>query len=327
MSDLQNGTLVKHNTLGLGKIVAVEPGAVHVFFPASDKRFAAKLRLPAARPLLRTEGFEPDGWLAGLSAFSLDEATGRYALSATWMTHDQALAQFKELHPGGFKALAAAVGVKGKEARPARWRAARAAWEKHLGNGEAARLVSEGEVELLVKKALEVEKALAPLHPPADEGAIAAALADEALARPFFVALTELLSVPTPGKARFEKLFSAARGLPVEPAQQWLVATIFPFIAEPTRHVLMRPRTTCLAADRLGCDVRFQPSPIWATYSALRDLQTKLLERLAPEGAEDFADIEAFLHVVAVGRRSTAAAKVARKPAAEGKAKAARSKA
>jgi len=316
MSELQNGALVQHVSLGLGKIVALEPGAVHVFFPSADKRFAAKLRLPAARPLLRTEGFEPDGWLAGLSAFSLDETTGRYALSATFMTHDQAVAQFKELHPSGFRGAA---GAKGREARPAAWRAARAAWEKHLGHGELARLVEEGEVDILVRRAREIEKALEPLHPPSDVGALEAALADEALARPFFVALAELLSVPTPGKARFEKLFSAARALPVEPAQQWLVATIFPFLAEPTRHVLLRPRTTCLAADRLGADVRFQPAPIWTTYSSLRDLQTRLLQRLAPEGAEDFGDVEAFLHVVAVGRRSTAAAKVAKKPAAEAK--------
>lgn len=319
MSELQNGALVQHVSLGLGKIVALEPGAVHVFFPSADKRFAAKLRLPAARPLLRTEGFEPDGWLAGLSAFSLDEATGRYALSATFMTHDQAVAQFKELHPSGFRGAAGATGGKSREARPAAWRAARAAFEKHLGRGELARLVEEGDVDVLVRRTKEIEKALEPLHLPSDVGALVTGLADEALARPFFVALAELLSVPTPGKARFEKLFSAARALPVEPAQQWLVATIFPFLAEPSRHVLLRPRTTCLAADRLGADVRFQPAPIWATYSALRDLETRLLQRLAPEGAEDFGDVEAFLHVVAVGRRATATAKTARKPAAEAK--------
>ena len=48
MAGLQNGVLVRHATLGLGKVVAVEPSAVHVFFPGGDSRFAAKLRLPAA---------------------------------------------------------------------------------------------------------------------------------------------------------------------------------------------------------------------------------------------------------------------------------------
>jgi hypothetical protein len=58
MAELQNGMLVQHTTLGSGKIVAVEANAVHVFFPDSDRRFGAKLRLPAPRGLLRTDGVE-----------------------------------------------------------------------------------------------------------------------------------------------------------------------------------------------------------------------------------------------------------------------------
>jgi hypothetical protein len=72
MADLENGTLVEHTKLGVGKVVAVEATAVHVFFPESDKRFAAKLGQPAARALLRTEGFQRDAWLEELSAFALD---------------------------------------------------------------------------------------------------------------------------------------------------------------------------------------------------------------------------------------------------------------
>jgi hypothetical protein len=319
MSDLVNGALVKHVSLGVGKIVAVEPGALHVFFPDSDKRFAAKLRLPAARPLLRTDGFEPDGWLAGLTAFSLDETTGRYALAASFMTHEQAVAQLRIAYPDGFPAA----GAAGQGAtRPARWRAAQEAWSRTMGHGEAERLVEEGEVATLVKRALQVEKLIAPLLP-TDEGVVAAALADEETARPFFAALSELLSVPSPGRARFEKLFAAARGLPVEPPQQWLLATLFPFVADPTRHVLMRPRATNLAAERIGCDIRHQPQPVWPTYSALRALEAQLLERLAPEGARDFADVEAFLHVIAARPRTAAgaAARPARKAAAAAGAK------
>lgn len=312
MSELQNGTLVKHVSLGIGRVVAVEENAVHVFFPDSDKRFAAKLRLPAARAMLRTEGLEPNGWLEGLSGFSLDATTGRYALVATWMTHDQAVEQFLSIHPKGFAGMAAPAAGRAKEARPTRWRAAHDAWEKKLGAVEAARLISEDLIPTLVKRLLDVEKLIAPLHPPADVGALEAALSDEERARPFLVALVELLSVPSPSKARFETLFIAAQSLPVEPAQQWLVATLFPFIAMPERQVLMRPRATCLAADRLGSDIRYQATPNWASYSALRGLATQMLTRLEPEGAKDFIDVEAFLHVIATNRRPAAGAERAR---------------
>ncbi len=307
MSDLVNGTLVKHSTLGVGKIVALEPNAVHVFFRDGEKRFAAKLRLPAARALLRTDGFEPDGWLQGLSAFTLDPATGRYGLAASWLTHDQALEQFLAIYPGGFTDPDyLASGGKGE--RAARWRAAHQAWTTAFGDGEGERLVADDDLKELVKRALKVEALIAPLHPPADEGAVKEALSDEESTRTFFGALIDLLSVPSPGRGRFEKLFAAAGGLPVDPAQQWLLATLFPFVASPQRHLLLRPKITCSAADRLGCDLRYESYPNWVTYGALRTFGTQLLERLAPNGATDFVDLEAFFHVTASAKRTTSRA-------------------
>jgi hypothetical protein len=312
MHELQNGSLVKHVSLGVGKIVALEPEAVHVFFPDGDKRFAAKLRLPAARAMLRTEGFEPNGWLEGLTAFSMDATSGRYALSSTWLTHEQAVGHFLEVYPGGFTDPRYVEGSKG---RAGRWHAGQALFAKRMGEGELQRLVEEGDVTAFAARAREIDGRLAPLHPPADEGAVAEALADAETARPFMLALAELLAVPSPGRARFDRLFAAARALPVEPGRQWLVATLFPFLAVPDRHVLVRPRITFLGAERLGCDVRAEPSPNWATYAAVRSVEERLLERLAPQGAKDLVDVEAYLYVTAAARRPVV------RPVAKAKAK------
>jgi len=314
---------VRHTSLGVGKIVALEPAAVHVFFPDGDKRFAAKLRLPAARALLRTEGFEPNQWLAGLTAFSLDAESGRYALSATFLTDDQAVEQLLAALPDGF-ATPAAGASKVKPGRAARWHAAHAAWAK-LPKDEAAKLAADGTLAPLLARVREVEKLVAPLHPPADVDVLEAALADEDTAGPYFVALTDLLAAPTPGRARFEKLFAAVRGLPIEPSHQWLLATLLPFVAAPTRHVLLRPRGSCVAAERLGCDLRFETTPTWPAYSAMLALNTRWLERLAAHGAADFVDVETFLHVVATGRRLARPARTAapKRPAAGAKVSAA----
>lgn len=300
MADLEDGMLVQHSTLGVGKVVAVEPNAVHVFFPDSDRRFAAKLRLPAARALLRTDGALRDSWLEGLTAFSLDPKMGRYALAASWLTHDEAVEQFLAAFPGGFTGAAYA---SGKSARAPRWRAGQAAWAETFRMAEGARALESGDPKELARRALAVERLIAPLHPAPDEGAMKAALADGETARPFWTALADLLSVPSPSRARFEKLFAAARELPVEPAQQWLVATLFPFLASPGRHVLVRPKITCEAAARLGCDVGDDASPNWTTYAAVRALHGQLLERLGPSGAKDFVDVESFLHVTATAKR------------------------
>ncbi|HEX9244120.1 MAG TPA: hypothetical protein VF875_16875 [Anaeromyxobacter sp.] len=299
MADLENGSLVQHKTLGIGKVVALETDAVHVFFPDSDRRFAAKLRLPAARALLRTDGIERNSWLEGLTAFSLDPEMRRFALAASWLTHDEAVEQFLGVFPGGF---GGAPYLSGRSARASKWRAGHDAWVEVFG-GDRAPSADDPDPKDLAKRALKVEKPIVTLLPAADAGAIKEALSDPETAIPFWSALLELLSVPSPGRARFEKLFAAARGLPVDPAQQWLVATLFPFLASTTRHVLVRPKLTCEAASRLGCDVGEDGEPNWGTYAAVRALYAQLLEKLAPSGAKDFVDVEPFLHVTATAKR------------------------
>lgn len=306
MAGLQNGMLVQHATLGLGKVVAVEPTAVHVFFPGGDSRFAAKLRLPAALGLLRTDGITPDARLEGLTAFALDPKAGRYGLAASWVTHDEAVAQFLAKFPGGFSDPAL---IAGKQARVARWRAAHDSWAEGFGEGRGARLLAAGDVDELVARALKVDRTLAAVHPAVDADAVRRALDCDGPARAFLSALIELLSVPSPARARFEKLFAAARELPVGPDQQWLVATLFAFVASPDRHVLVRPKVTFQATERLGADVSPTGAPAWPTYEAVRTLCARLLEELGRHGATDFVDVESFLHVTATAKRRARSAR------------------
>jgi hypothetical protein len=285
----------------VGKVVALEADAVHVFFPSAEKRFATKLRLPAARAFLRTDGIAPDPWLQGLTAFTLDGETRRYALASTWLTHEQAIAQFVAAYPQGF-ADPRYLSAKEKGARAPRWRAAHEAWVRTLGAGQAESLLEDGKLAELVRRALAVERMVAPLHAGEDEDALSDALGDTPAARLFFERLLELLSVPSPNRARFDKLFAAATSLPGVDESAWRVATLFPFVASPARHVCVHPSDARAAAARLGCDLRWDDAPNWATYSALRALAAKLLEELKGIGARDLVDVEAFLHHTAITR-------------------------
>ena len=314
MSDIAKGTLVQHSSLGVGKVVAVEPTALHVFFPGAEKRFAAKLRWPAAKLLLRTDGVERNSWLEGLSSFTMDPAEGRYALAASWITHEQAIGHFLEEYPQGFAdpSYVAATGTAARRVRAPRWRAAGAEWAEAMGSGEGARLLAAGDVRELVKRAVRIEKHVALVPGTFESGTLKQALEDPDAAVPFFEALFEALAGP-PARARMEKLFAAAEALDVEPALAWPVATVFPFVADPARHVFLWPRTACAAAERLGCDLRYDAAPNWPTYAALRAFSAQLLAKLEAIGAHDFVDVEAFLHATAASRTS-GAAKAARRP-------------
>lgn len=303
MTDLKMGMLVQHTSLGLGKIVALETDAVHVFFEASEKRFATKLRLAAAAPFL-SPAVGKNAWLKGMGPLSLDAKTNRYGLAATWLTHDEAVARFLEAFPKGFADPKYRAESKRKGDSEFKWRAAQAAFAEQLGGGDGERLLAADDVGELVRRAVRVERNVGLVHPNPEKASLKDALKDKGAAQAFFEALFELLAVAAPDRSRFEKLASAVAALPqgASPALAWPLATGFAFIARPDRHMLMRPKATSDAAMRLGFDIGYGAVPSWATYSALLSFAELLLAKLAPLGARDHVDVESFLHATAAKR-------------------------
>ncbi len=299
MSALEKGMMVQHTSLGLGRIVAVEDKAVHVFFAMSDARFATKLRLPMALPLLApTESTH--AWLSRLPAFAFDAQSGRYGLSGTWLSHADAVARFVEVFPKGFADPSYAGDAADKRERVPRWRRAQALYAETLGGGEGERLLAAGDVGALVDRALAVEKHVRPLHRDAEKASFEEALKSPDAARGYFAALFELLSAGAPEQARFEALAAAvAAMLPGSPPEaRWPLVTLLPFVARPDLHMLLRPRFACEVGHRLGLELAYDPKPNWSTYSALLRSTELLLEKLRSLGAGDHVDVEAFMHVV-----------------------------
>lgn len=320
MGELKNGMLVRHASLGLGKVVALEAKAVHVFFAASEERFATKLRLPLALPLL-TPAVGASGWLSGLADFALDAKTGRYGLAATWLSHADAVARFREVFPGGFEDPGYAGDGADRRDRAARWRRAHEAYVERLGGGEGERLLAAGEVGELVERSLVVERLVRPLLPNAVKASFEEALADLAAARGYFAALFDVLAAPAPDATRFEALAAAVEALPsAHPLESsWPIATLLPFIARPDVHMALGSRSTCDLAHRLGHELAYDPRPNWATYSALLASAATLLEKLRPLGARDHVDVDAFMHVVTTKRPAAKAVAATKGSAAKGK--------
>jgi len=326
MHEIATGTLVKHRSLGVGKVVAVEASALHVFFPESASRYAAKLRWPNVSPFLTREGFEPNSWLEGLSSFSMDASAGRYALAANFISQDEALSLFLESYPEGFLDPAYLGSGGTKKERASRWRAASAEWTELFGEGKGDRLLADGEFKELTRKALRVAAHVTKIPGVLEQEVLEEALEPGDATTDFFGALFGYLSVPSPARARFEKLCAASNALGAPSDAAWPIATLFPFLAVPTRQIILVPRSTTGAASRLGCDLQFQPTPNWATYVRLREFSARLLEKLQATGARDFIDIESFLHATSARRPAAAShrTKAAKPAASAGKAKARR---
>jgi hypothetical protein len=298
MSTLENGMLVQHASLGAGKIVALEPKAVHVFFATSGAQFATKLRLPMALSFL-TPSASPSAWLSGLSGFALDAKTGRYGRAFAWLSHADAVARFLESFPLGFTDPKYVGAGKDRGARACRWRRAHEAFVETLGRGEGERLLAAGDVGALVERTLRVERHVRTLHKDAAKTSLEGGLEDLDAARGYFAALFELLATSTPERPRFEALAAAVAVLAPSAAREsgWPFVTLLPFIARPDVHMLLRPRFACEVAQRLGLELAYDPEPNWSTYSALLAAAELLLEKLRPLGARDHIDVESFMHV------------------------------
>jgi hypothetical protein len=298
MSDLENGMMVQHASLGLGKVVAVEPKAVHVFFATSGARFATKLRLPMALPLL-TPAASTNAWLSHLSGFVLDSKSGRYGLAGTWLSHADAVVRFTEVVPKGFASPSSVPDGTERRERVPRWRRAHEVYTETLGGGEGERLLAAGDVAGLVERALRVERPVRALHKDAEKASFEDALKDLEVARGYFTALFDLLAAPGPEQSRFEALAAAVAAMPGVPTESgWPLVTLLPFIAQPELHMLLRPRFASEVAHRLGLELAYDPRPNWSTYSTLLRSAEVLLEKLRPLGARDHVDVDSFMHAV-----------------------------
>jgi hypothetical protein len=297
MSDLENGMLVQHASLGLGKVVALEEKAVHVFFAGSDARFATKLRLPMSLPLL-TRAASTSAWLSGLSDFSLDAKTGRYGFAGSWLSHADAVVRFRDLFPQAFEDPKYVGDGTDKPGRVHRWRRAHEVYLETLGGGEGERLLAAGDVGGLAERALRVERHVRPLL--LEKASFEDALKNLEAAPGYFAALFDLLAAPAPEQSRFEALAAAVAALApgAAPESQWPIVTLLPFVARPDLHLLLRPKFACEVAQRLGLELAYEARPSWATYSALLRSAAVLLEKLRPLGARDHVDVESFMHAV-----------------------------
>ena len=79
MDEFTKGMVIRHTTLGIGRVVALEPTAIHVFFVEGERREATKLRLAAAKLFLSPDPKASDERLENLPAFAFDAVAGRWA--------------------------------------------------------------------------------------------------------------------------------------------------------------------------------------------------------------------------------------------------------
>lgn len=98
---------------------------------------------------------------------------------------------------------------------------------------------------------------------------------------------------------RFERWCAVVGALPRKQTRvlTWPLVTIFGFIAQPDRHIFLKPTVTRTAALVYGYDFHYAPGPAWDTYQSLLSFAERVRRDVRDLRPLDMIDIQSFVWV------------------------------
>jgi hypothetical protein len=175
---------------------------------------------------------------------------------------------------------------------------AHARWTAALSVKTLGQLLAERQYQVIAAEALRIE-ARTNLLFSFEKMAVRDAVRSTAGARRFAEGLYAWLHGRGSVKSRFGAWCDAIAELPRRQTRvlTWPVVTVFGFLAQPDRHIFLKPNVTRLAAARYGFDFHYRSRPDWATYTQLLDLAEMVRLEQRDLGPRDLIDVQSFLWV------------------------------
>ena len=98
---------------------------------------------------------------------------------------------------------------------------------------------------------------------------------------------------------RFAAWCDVVGGLPRRQTRvlTWPIVTVFGFIAQPERHVFLKPNVTRVAAREYGVEFEYASRPNWTTYASLLDFAGRVIHDQGDLGPRDMIDAQSFIWV------------------------------
>ena len=175
---------------------------------------------------------------------------------------------------------------------------AHARWTATLSEHTLGQLVAARRYQVIAVEALRIE-ARTNLLFSFEKMAVRDAVRTTAGARRFAGGLNAWLHGRGFMEDRFGAWCDAVAALPRRQTRvlTWPVVTVFGFLAQPDRHIVLKPNVTRLAAARYGFDFRYRSRPNWTTYSQLLELAEMVRSEQRDLGPRDLIDVQSFLWV------------------------------
>jgi hypothetical protein len=291
---IELGTIVNHPKRpgwGPGKTLAIEGGGkVTVYFRDLEEGKAGDAVKTISTTVvgLLVADEQDDQMLDNLPPYTKGKFEG---IRKPRLSLDQAVQAYLEANPKAFDDDADTKNDRSPKVR------AHETWVEKLGGGQGEALLDQGKVDEISAQVLEIG-AEVNLLTPSEKAALAEAFDDEAAAQQFLRALLKVVDQSTPEQTSYQELIDAVHEFPIREegakVAVWPVLTQFPFIARPEHHMHLKPTMVQKCAARLNFDLRPTAALNWWTYDRLLKMSGIILERLKPEGARDFIDVQSF---------------------------------
>lgn len=173
-------------------------------------------------------------------------------------------------------------------------------WAARLGRGEFQRLLKRKEFAEVAARAVRVEQqSRHSMIFSFEKMALRDAVKTEAGARAFAEGLYDFLHGAASDERRFTRWCEVVASLPRRQTRvlTWPLVTVFGFIAQPRRHIFLKPLVTRAAAREYGFDFDYRPRPNWETYKSLLDFAAKIRRDQRELRPRDMIDLQSFIWV------------------------------
>jgi hypothetical protein len=200
--------------------------------------------------------------------------------------------KFLRVFPGGFRDETYLAWE-----RDYKWQA-HLEWEQQLGPPKFSSLLDAGAFAEIAGRAVKIESGRSLLFS-FEKMALRDAVRDVRGAELFARNLYDFLHGADGMETRFERWCEAIASLPRKQTRvlTWPLVTVFGFIAQPRRHIFLKPNTTKEAARKIGFDFDYVSRPNWQTYCEYLELAAETRRAIRDMSPRDMIDIQSFLWV------------------------------
>src|SRR5687768_9044252 len=171
-------------------------------------------------------------------------------------------------------------------------------WEAELGRDTFGTLLDEGRHAEAATRAVRIESRTNLLFS-FEKMALRDAVKSAPGAKAFSTALYDFLHAGGQPERKFNDWCDAVANLPRRQTRvlTWPLLTVFGFIAQPRRHVFLKPNVTQAAADAYGFPFKYESHPNYATYDSLLAFARTIRRDLRDLGPRDMIDLQSFMWV------------------------------